>query len=147
MPDPTRRTVVCGLLAGLVAPVSLAACSSTSDTPPAAPPAPTGGGGSAGGGATPLAKLADVPVGGGTIVNGGPGRVLLVRPSENEVRGYDPVCPHAGASVGLPSGGTITCPAHGSVFNASSGDVQKGPATTGLTPVNVKIDGDNIVSA
>ncbi|MFC0107115.1 Rieske (2Fe-2S) protein [Kibdelosporangium aridum] len=147
MPDPTRRTVVCGLLAGLVAPVSLAACSSSTDTPPAAPPASTGGGGTAGGGGTPLAKLADVPVGGGTIVNGGPGKVLLVRPTENEVRGFDPVCPHAGVTVSAPSGSTITCPGHGSVFNASNGDVQKGPATTGLTPVAVKINGDSIVTA
>ncbi|MCE7010645.1 Rieske (2Fe-2S) protein [Kibdelosporangium philippinense] len=142
MPDPTRRTVVCGLLAGLVAPVSLAACS-TSDAPPAAPSASGGGGG----GGTPLAKLADVPVGGGTIVSGGPGKVLLVRPSENEVRGFDPVCPHAGVTVSAPSGGSITCPGHGSVFDAATGEMKKGPATTGLTAVAVRIDGQDIVTA
>nr|WP_083467307.1 Rieske (2Fe-2S) protein [Kibdelosporangium sp. MJ126-NF4]CEL22659.1 iron sulphur protein [Kibdelosporangium sp. MJ126-NF4]CTQ89800.1 iron sulphur protein [Kibdelosporangium sp. MJ126-NF4] len=134
MPDPTRRTVVCGLLAGLVAPASLAACSSADAPPPAK-------------GGTALAKLSDVPVGSGKIVNGGPGKVLLVRPSENEVRGFDPVCPHAGVTVATPKEGTITCPGHGSVFDASTGTMKKGPATTGLTAVAVKVEGDSIVTA
>ena len=141
MPDPTRRTVVCGLLAGLVAPVSLAACAS--GTPAADPPA----GGSAGSGGTPLATLADVPVGSGAVVDGPSGKVLIVRPSENEVNGLDPVCPHAGVIVSPPAGGTITCPGHGSVFDAATGDVKTGPATTGLTPVPVKISGDSVVTA
>ena len=151
MPDPTRRTVVCGLLAGLVAPVTLAACSS--ETPPAG--APSGGGspsgsgspGSAGAGGTALAKLADVPVGGGAIVTGPSGKILLVRPSENEVKGLDPVCPHAGVTVDKPAGGTITCSGHGSVFDAATGAMKKGPATTGLTPIAVKISGDSVVTA
>jgi cytochrome b6-f complex iron-sulfur subunit len=136
LPDPTRRTVVCGLLAGLVAPVSLAACSS--ETP---------AGGSSGSGGTPLAKLADVPVGSGAIVDGPSGKVLIVRPSENEVKGLDPVCPHAGVTVSKPAGGTITCPGHGSVFDAATGDRKKGPATTGLTSIPVKISGDSVVTA
>jgi len=148
LPDPTRRTVMCGLLAGLVAPVSLAACSS--ETPAAGSPGASGspGTGSAGAGSGPaLAKLADVPVGGGAIVTGPSGKVLLVRPSENEVKGLDPVCPHAGATVGKPEGGTITCPAHGSVFDAATGAMKKGPATSGLTPIAVKISGDSVVTA
>ena len=142
MPDPTRRTVVCGLLAGLVAPVSLAACSS--GTPAANPPAV---GSSGSGGGTPLAELADVPVGSGAIVDGPSGKVLIVRPSENEVKGLDPACPHAGVIVSRPVGGTITCPGHGSVFDAATGDRKKGPATTGLTPIPVKISGDSVVTA
>lgn len=141
MPDTTRRTVVCGLLAGLVAPVSLAACSS--ETPAANPPA----GGSSGSGGTPLAKLADVSVGSGAIVDGPSGKVLIVRPSENEVKGLDPACPHAGVTVSQPAGGTITCPGHGSVFDAATGERKKGPATTGLTPIPVKISGDSVVTA
>jgi nitrite reductase/ring-hydroxylating ferredoxin subunit len=137
---------MCGLLAGLVAPVSLAACSS--ETPAASSPAGTGSAGAgSGSGSTALAKLADVPVGGGAIVTGPSGKVLLVRPSENEVKGLDPVCPHAGATVGKPEGGTITCPAHGSVFDAATGAMKKGPATSGLTPIAVKISGDSVVTA
>ncbi|HEX6340940.1 Rieske (2Fe-2S) protein [Umezawaea sp.] len=141
MPDPTRRTVVCGLLAGLVAPISLTACSS--GTPAANPPA----GGTPGSGGAPLAELADVPVGSGAIVDGPSGKVLIVRPSENEVKGLNPVCPHAGVIVSKPVGGTITCPGHGSVFDAATGDKKKGPANTGLTPIPVKISGDSVVTA
>lgn len=135
---------MCGLLLGLVAPASLAACAS--ETPAGNPAPPPTGGGTASGGTT-LAKLSDVPVGGGTIVTGPSGKVLLLRPSQNEVRGLDPVCPHAGVTVDPPQGGTITCPGHGSTFDGKSGSVTNGPATTGLTPVNVKISGDSIVTA
>ncbi|MEV4312293.1 Rieske (2Fe-2S) protein [Actinocrispum sp. NPDC049592] len=141
MPDPTRRTVMCGLLLGLVSPAALAACSSQSP----APASSSGSGGGASG--TTLAKLSDVPVGGGKIVTGPSGKVLLVRPSENEVHGLDPVCPHMGVTVDPPKGGTITCPGHGSVFDGASGDLKKGPATTGLTKIAVKINGDSIVTA
>ncbi|WP_233221187.1 Rieske (2Fe-2S) protein [Streptomyces carminius] len=94
-----------------------------------------------------MAKLADVPVGSGTIVDGPSGKVLIVRPSENEVKGLNPTCPHAGVTVSRPAGGTITCPGHGSVFDAATGDRKKGPATTGLIPIPVKISGDSVVTA
>src|SRR5205085_10387719 len=103
----------------------------------------TSGGSSAGGSANgPLAALSDVPVGGGKLVNRPDGsKVLLVRTSQNEVKGFDPTCPHVGVTVSPPQGGTITCPGHGSQFDATSGSVKKGPATKGLTPVPVKIEG------
>ena len=81
------------------------------------------------------------------MVTGPSGKVLLVRPSENEVKGLDPVCPHAGVTVSPPKSGTITCPGHGSQFDGASGSLKKGPATTGLTVVPVKISGDSIVTA
>ncbi|MET0132999.1 MAG: Rieske (2Fe-2S) protein, partial [Kibdelosporangium sp.] len=79
MSEPTRRTVLCGLLLGLVAPVSLAACS-TESTPSTTPSGNAPGGGTAGG--TKLAALSDVPVGSGAIVAGPAGKILLVRTSE-----------------------------------------------------------------
>src|SRR2546423_4422425 len=102
LPDPNRRTVMCGLLIGLAAPGALAACSTSSDS---SSNKPTPGG-------TTLAKLSEVPVGSGVIVNGPSGKVLLVRPSGDEVQGLGPVCPHAGRTVGLPQDGPITFPWH-----------------------------------
>jgi nitrite reductase/ring-hydroxylating ferredoxin subunit len=136
---------MCGLLVALVAPVTLAACGS--ESAPGTPSGSTGGGGGSTGGGGTLAKLADVPVGGGAIVDGPSGKVLLVRSSETEVKGFDPTCPHAGVTVKAPSGGTITCPGHGSQFDGKSGGVKKGPAGTGLNAVAVKISGDSIVAA
>jgi cytochrome b6-f complex iron-sulfur subunit len=136
---------MCGLLIGLVAPGALAACSTETTPPAGGGGTTTGGGGSAGGAA--LAKLSDIPVGSGKIVQGPTGKVLLVRPSEKEVHGLDPVCPHAGVTVDLPKGGTITCPGHGSKFDGATGALKGGPATTGLTEVPVKISGDSVVAA
>jgi nitrite reductase/ring-hydroxylating ferredoxin subunit len=134
--------MMCGLLIGLAAPGALAACSSTSSAPAPANPAPGGGGG----GST-LAKLADIPVGSGKIVDGPSGKILLVRPTETEVQGLDPVCPHQGVTVGLPKSGTITCPGHGSKFDGSTGALKGGPAKTGLTKIPVKVSGDSVVTA
>ncbi|TCO48964.1 Rieske (2Fe-2S) protein [Actinocrispum wychmicini] len=150
MPDPTRRNVVCGLLIGLAAPGALAACSTTATQ--GNPPAPAGSSssentGSGGPSGVTLTKLSDVPVGSGLIVAGPSGKILLVRPADNEVHGLDPVCPHAGVTVAVPKKGTITCPGHGSQFDGSTGELRKGPATTGLTKIPVKISGDSVVTA
>jgi cytochrome b6-f complex iron-sulfur subunit len=139
--DPNRRTLMCGLLVGLAAPGALAACSSESKEPASsAPNGDTPGG-------TALAKLSAVPVGGGVIVDGPNGKVLLTRPSENEVVGLDPACPHKGVIVQPPKNGTITCPGHGSTFAGADGALKSGPATAGLKKVAVKVNGDSVVTA
>jgi Rieske Fe-S protein len=43
--------------------------------------------------------------------------------------------------------GVISCPCHGSKFDASTGAVTAGPAKQGLPETKVKVDGTNIVSA
>ncbi len=160
--DPSRRQVLCGLAVALLAPGALAvACGGDSgtDTTPGSGNGGTGGGAttSAGAGATSgsgggspsggLAKLSDVPVGGGLIVTTGPSQVLLVRTGETEVKAYDPRCTHQRFTVDPPRNGVITCQNHGSQFQASDGSVTKGPATSPLASIAVKIDGDSIVLA
>jgi len=47
-------------------------------------------------------------------------------------------CPHAGCPVGYdPSQQVLACPCHGSQFNASTGAVEVGPATTGLRKLGI----------
>ncbi|MFB9905507.1 Rieske (2Fe-2S) protein [Allokutzneria oryzae] len=156
MPDfpstTTRRQVFGGVTAGLVLPCVLAACGQSS---PGGSPAPSGAGSSTPPPSAnpstpsgPLAALADLPVGGGKLVDGVGGRkVLLVRTSDTEVKGYDPTCPHAGATVQPPTGSTIKCPLHGSTFDAASGSVTGGPAKTGLKTVAVKVEKDQVLLA
>ena len=161
--DPSRRQVLCGLMVALLAPGALAAAcggsASTSGgaaattTAGAAATSGTGGAaGSAGGaggssGAPALAKVSDVPVGGGIIVNSPKGLVLLVQPAPGTIKGYDPTCTHQGTTIGTPQGGVMTCPNHGSQFNASDGSVKQGPAASPLGTVDVKVDGANVVLA
>ena len=57
----------------------------------------------------------------------------MIRPSAGTFVAFDAVCPHAGCTVGYdPVAKVIMCPCHGSQFNASTGAVEIGPATTGL---------------
>ena len=132
---PNRRTVLCGLAAALAVPGALAACSSDPGefqpgTPTQAAPQPTAGGG------TPLAQ---VPVGGGTIVTKGEQTILLVQPTAGTVKGFDASCPHQGTTVDPPQNGVITCPNHFSQFDGATGALRKGPAATGLTEVPVRV--------
>ncbi|MET8348530.1 Rieske (2Fe-2S) protein [Micromonospora sp. NPDC005206] len=90
---------------------------------------------------TVLARTGDVPVGGGTVVDG----VLVVQPEAGTFTAYDATCPHQGARVGAPRDGVITCPAHNSTFSASDGARLAGPATRGLTEIPVRVEGTNIV--
>ncbi|KAA2261823.1 Rieske (2Fe-2S) protein [Solihabitans fulvus] len=133
-----RRSVLCGAIA--LASGALVACGGGG-------PSRTGGIGSAKPGDR-LAALAEVPVGGGTLVDvAGNGRLLLVRPTKDDVRAFNPACPHAGTIVNPPGGGVITCPTHGSQFDAATGDVRKGPSTSGLARFAVRIEGDHVVLA
>lgn len=144
----SRRSVLCGVLVALAVPGGLAACSSGST------PSGTGTtGGTAPAGTTPggppiIAALADVPDGGGLIAgNPANSRPLVLVRTGDTVKAYDATCPHQGVAVSPPENGVITCPNHGSTFNASDGAVTKGPATTGLAEVPVKVQAGQIVPA
>ena len=84
---------------------------------------------------TAIGPASDVPVGQAASftdpASGDPS--IVIRPSARTFVAFDAVCPHAGCTVGYdPSAQVITCPCHGSQFNASTGAVEVGPATTGL---------------
>lgn len=135
-PEISRRNVLCGLGAAALVPAALAACSAGTTS------APTQSTTSAPGAV--LTSLAAVPVGGGTVVNGPNGPVVVVQPVAGQVRAFSAVCPHQGSTVRAPVQGVITCPNHGSQFDAASGDLRRGPATRGLTPVPVRVQGGQV---
>jgi len=139
--SPTRRSVLNGSLvvaAGAVVGYLVTRQSSAVD-PAAAAGAngygPAADGGGAGGG-SPLAEVADLPDGGGLVL--GDQHVVLVRDGE-EVHGLSATCTHQGCTVGDVTDGRILCPCHGSVFDAATGDVVTGPATSPLPAVPVEV--------
>lgn len=147
MTDLTRRNVLAtGALAA--AGVTLAACSSgddaatepTSDTQatPQASPAASG---------EALIAAAEVPLEGGVILDSGQTKVVVTQPQPEQYVGLSAVCPHQGCLVNEVVDSTIVCPCHGSQFAIADGAVIQGPATTGLEPVPVNFDGDQIVLA
>lgn len=92
-----------------------------------------------------LAKTADVPVGGGTLVEDL--KVVVAQPAQGVYKAYSAVCTHKGCTVSAPKDNVIKCPCHGSEFAADSGKVTKGPAGAPLTSFQVKVEGDGIVVA
>ncbi|MET8761595.1 Rieske (2Fe-2S) protein [Lentzea sp. NPDC004782] len=147
----SRRAALCGIVVALAVPSGLVtACSSGSAGTGSSGSTPEKQSGSqtTGSSGTKLVALADVPEGGGTVVDGPGGKKIVVaRVSATQVKAYDATCPHQGVTVGEPAAGTITCPAHGSQFGAADGKVKKGPATSGLRAVAVKVDGEQVVLA
>jgi Rieske Fe-S protein len=139
--SPTRRSVLNGTLvvaAGAV--VGYVVTRSSSAVDPAAAAGANGygpaGGGAGGAGDSALAEVADLPDGGAVVL--GDQHVVLVRDGD-QVHGLSATCTHQGCTVSEVAGGRITCPCHGSVFDAATGDVVTGPARTPLPAVPVEV--------
>ena len=133
----TRRSVVRGFglaVAGGIAGFVAARRSDAAKARPATSAANAYGAAPTTGG-DPLTSLDRVPVGGGLVI----GNVVLTRDAQGDVRGYSATCTHQGCKVDSIAGGKISCPCHGSAFNASTGAVMQGPATRPLPPVPVEV--------
>jgi cytochrome b6-f complex iron-sulfur subunit len=149
-----RREVLCGaLLLGAVGAGVLAGCTAGGSAPG------TGGssGGSSSGGSSAgttgkpgavLVKLAEVPVGGGTVVRTADGTaVIVVQPEQGTVKAFNARCTHRGSQVQPPEDGVMTCPSHNSQFRATDGGVVQGPATQPLEEIAVTLSGGNVALA
>jgi cytochrome b6-f complex iron-sulfur subunit len=155
---PSRRTVMRGLLAigGVtLVPGLLTACSSdgegSTEGSGGGSSEGSGGGsgdGSAEGGAQGGSTIpaADVAVGTAVVVQVGDGSYVVAQPSEGEFVAFDARCTHQGTTVQAADGLTLTCPNHGSRFDAAAdAAVLTGPATQPLVPVQVALEGDQLV--
>lgn len=96
-----------------------------------------GGGGTPTGLVVTLANFSALGSNGGIArVDGGVGTpTAVLRVSATSYRAFSMVCPHAGTTVNIVSGG-FRCPNHGATFS-STGAVTNGPATRGLTERSV----------
>ncbi len=91
---------------------------------------------------TLIGPAADVPVGGAASFTDPAQQVpaLVVQVTRGQFRAFSAVCPHAGCTVQFDGTNDVfACPCHGSVFNATTGAVLQGPATTGLSPIPVSL--------
>ncbi len=92
----------------------------------------------------PLAKVADIPDGGGVILDDP--AVVLTR-SGSDVRAFSAVCTHQGCRVNHVGDGTIDCPCHSSRFDAATGKVVGGPAPAPLPAVRITVRNGEVFSA
>lgn len=144
MAEVTRRQVVAVSALG-VAGVALTACGGGdqgSSTTPTQQSSPAGSPAAAG---QSIVATADVPVEGGVIVDAGQTKVVVTQPTAGDFVGLSAVCPHQNCLVNEVTDQKIICPCHGSEFSITDGAVIQGPATTGLSPVAVSVNGDQVV--
>jgi nitrite reductase/ring-hydroxylating ferredoxin subunit len=154
-PEATRPLPACGRrtilrAVGLVAlgggtTAILAACGAdTSAQPPTSPsaaqsPSAAEESGSAAGTKVPTA---DVPVGGGVIIEA---KYVVTQPAEGEFKVFSAICTHQGNPVGQVSDQQIICPFHNSHFSITDGSVISGPAQTALPAIPFTTSGADIV--
>jgi Rieske Fe-S protein len=84
-----------------------------------------------------LVSVDRVPVGGGVVL--AKEKVVVTRPTRDDVRAFSAVCTHQGCTVNSVADGTIDCPCHGSSFDAATGSVRHGPAARPLPEVAVVV--------
>ncbi len=107
------------------------------EEPSAAPDAPPVG--------EDVAALADVPVGGSidATIKGAP--ALIAQPTAGQVVAFSAICTHQQCVVAA-AGNEFHCPCHGSMYDATTGDVLNGPALEPLSSIPVAVSGDRIVA-
>jgi Rieske Fe-S protein len=80
------------------------------------------------------------------VATSGPaGAVVLAQPTAGQVVAHSGVCTHAGCGV-QAAGAQLSCPCHGSMFDAFTGAVLRGPAKAPLAAIPVKVSGQDVVA-
>ncbi|MCB0912333.1 MAG: Rieske 2Fe-2S domain-containing protein [Propionibacteriaceae bacterium] len=125
---PTRRVVLES--AGIAAiTLCLGGCAAAS---------PSSGGSATSGAVT--VKAADIPVGGGTIVD----QFVVTQPTQGTFEAFSYLCTHQNLPVQQVTDAAIVCGRHGSSFSLADGSVLTGPATRALTKATVAVNGDTL---
>ena len=143
--DPSRRSVLAGAaVVGATTALALSACASD-DSPDTA--APTTGESRP---TRAITTTTEVPVGGGRVVVLADSKVVVTQPTAVDFKAFSAICTHAGCTVGGVSDGLITCPCHGSTYDAATGEVVEGangndPRTQApLAVVDIAVEGDTV---
>ncbi len=138
-----RRTVIRGVGVvgvGVVGAATLAACGGSSDT--ATPASSAASSAAAGGAAADAIKTADIPVGGGKVFDAT--KIVVTQPKAGEFKAFSAICTHKGCTVAGVANGTISCPCHGSTYDAATGQVTGGPAPAPLPAKTVTVKDGSI---
>ena len=86
--------------------------------------------------------VADVPVGGGTILASE--KVVVTQPTKGQFKAFDATCTHKGCPVKSIEDGEIICPCHDSHFSLTDGSAVSGPAQAPLGTKTATVKGDQV---
>lgn len=84
-----------------------------------------------------LARLGQLRPGGGIVL--ADQNVVVTLGSDSTVHAFSATCTHQGCTVSAVQNGVISCPCHGSQFDARTGAVVAGPAPRALPSVPVVV--------
>jgi len=141
---PSRRRVFTAAgAAGLAA--ALTACGDSGDAAGGSGESQPAGSSEKSSAAGPLAKVSDIPEGGGKIFSDQ--QIVVTQPKKGEFKAFSSTCSHQGCAVASVTDGTINCPCHGSKFSIEDGSVKQAPATQPLPAKKIEVSGDSIVLA
>lgn len=143
VPTASRRSLLVGTGVAVVAAAAGATWYAVAGPNPRPSPAGDGYATSSTSG-TELGPLADIPEDGGTVFDDR--EIVVTRGTGNTVHGFSAVCTHQGCLVSRVGQGEITCPCHGSAFDATTGAVIRGPAQRPLPAVPVKVVNGTVVT-
>lgn len=135
-----RRTLLRGAGGTVVAACGLVGCGGDDE-------AGSGGTETSGGGGGTTVSAADVPVGGGTIVEE---TYVVTQPTKGDFKAFSAACTHQGCVVAEVADNTITCNCHGSQFDAETGEPVSGPSGAAASSIDplpeepISVDGDTI---
>lgn len=93
---------------------------------------------------TELTTTDQVPVQGGVVLVDQ--KVVVTQPTAGEFKAFTAICTHQHLLVGEVENGVIHCDNHGSEFDFSTGQVTQGPAAEPLAAVDIKVEGDRILT-
>ncbi|WP_369238331.1 Rieske (2Fe-2S) protein [Streptomyces sp. R21] len=129
----SRRTVLRGAALTPVAGLALTACSNNGEATNGLPTEPV-----------ELGAESEVPKGGATLYRDQ--NMVVSRAEDGSLKAFSTICTHAGCPINKLEGTTLTCPCHGSQFDATTGKVLHTPATVPLNEMSVKVKGGTIVA-
>lgn len=89
-----------------------------------------------------LVATADVPVGGGTVLEDE--KIVVTQPGQGDFKAFSAICTHQNCVVADVADGTINCACHGSRFRIADGSVERGPATRPLPEERITVEGNSV---
>lgn len=141
---PDRRTVIrsVGAAGAVVAAGTVSACGSqtASSAASTAASAASQAASNAGAAVSDAVKQADIPVGGGKVID----KVVITQPTAGTFKAFSAICTHKQCTVSKIENAQIICACHNSVFDAATGAVVSGPATSPLPAKSVTVSADGI---
>jgi nitrite reductase/ring-hydroxylating ferredoxin subunit len=89
-----------------------------------------------------LVAVADIPVGGGVVIENPP--IVITQPESGTIKAFTAICPHQGCLVSEVIDNEIVCPCHQSLFSAVDGAVIAGPADQALGEAAVTVSNGEV---